>query len=138
MIKTINPTSGKNDLFLTGCDVYRIAKHLGSTPEEVVSGYCEVFQDSKTKLPMVRLLPQYRPAVSECICDIETDESEAWNETLSRIIPVLQDKPDVHQILFYSVFSLLYLALDTNKCFAEEIRRNLNIFIGNVVNITQK
>ena len=48
-------------ILLNPADLYRIARHLGLTPEETVTQYCEVYIGPDSQLPIIRLRPkEYR------------------------------------------------------------------------------
>lgn len=47
----------RNDILLTAYDVFKIAKSLGRTPEEIIERYCEVYEGHTSHFPIVRLLP---------------------------------------------------------------------------------
>jgi len=45
------------DIMLTPRDLFRIARHLNMTIEDVVKKYCDVYPGKDSKVPIVRLLP---------------------------------------------------------------------------------
>jgi len=73
------PTLGKDDTFAFGCnrcdkccrnredilltplDLFKIARHLGKTIQEVMQEYCESYEGYESKIPVVRIKPrEYR------------------------------------------------------------------------------
>ena len=54
----------REDILLNAKDLYKIAKHLKLSPEQVIAQYCEVYIGDSSRLPVVRLNP--RGAVHRC------------------------------------------------------------------------
>lgn len=54
----------REDILLTPKDMYRMAKKLGITPEELFEQYCETYIGSDSRIPIVRLKP--RGSVRRC------------------------------------------------------------------------
>lgn len=48
----------RDDILLNPDDIFRIAKFLNLTPEEVVNQYCETYIGGTSRMPIVRLKPQ--------------------------------------------------------------------------------
>lgn len=48
----------REDILLNPQDLFRMAKHLGQTPKDVVIHYCEVYTGPDSRMPLVRLLPE--------------------------------------------------------------------------------
>ena len=48
----------RKDLLLTPYDVFRLARYLGRTPEEIIERRCEVYEGCNSHLPVVRIIPQ--------------------------------------------------------------------------------
>lgn len=48
----------RDDILLNPDDLFRIAKFLDLTPEEVVNQYCETYIGGTSRMPIVRLKPQ--------------------------------------------------------------------------------
>ena len=48
----------REDILFTARDVFRISKHLGKKPEEVVRAYCEWYIGHDSRVPIIRLQPQ--------------------------------------------------------------------------------
>jgi Fe-S-cluster containining protein len=55
---------GRTDLILTPYDVFRIARYLGRTNEEILKSYCHVYEGPSSRLPIVRATP--RPPDNSC------------------------------------------------------------------------
>ena len=47
----------RKDIVLTPYDVFRLARHLGRTPEEIINRYCSVYEGSNSHFPVVWLKP---------------------------------------------------------------------------------
>jgi len=54
----------RHDLILTPYDVFRLARYLTRTTEEIIRNYCEVYEGQDSRLPIVRVLP--RPPDASC------------------------------------------------------------------------
>jgi len=54
----------RHDLILTPYDVFRLARYLTRTTEEIIRNYCEVYERRNSHLPVVRVLP--RPPEACC------------------------------------------------------------------------
>ena len=54
----------REDILLTPYDVYRLARYLERKPEEIIEGYCEVYEGHSSHLPVVRIVP--RPPENSC------------------------------------------------------------------------
>ena len=50
--------TNREDILLNPQDLFRIAKHLEQTPQDVVEHFCEVYAGSDSRMPIVRLLPE--------------------------------------------------------------------------------
>ena len=48
----------REDILLNPQDLFRIAKYLGQTPQDVVEHFCEVYTGEDSRMPIVRLLPE--------------------------------------------------------------------------------
>lgn len=48
----------REDILFSPKDVFRIAKFLGRTPDEVIDTYCEVYIGENSRVPVVHLLPK--------------------------------------------------------------------------------
>jgi len=185
----------RNDLLLTGWDVFRLARHFKCTPDEIILKYCELYQGHESKLPVVRLIPKpynntcpflkkgkcslhYTNAkpdlcrsfplakvtisdgksgfylntancgvqggtsvVRDWVGDIASNEgiesSKAWSEAIGKVFPVLQKiyKNKSHEenpLPFTTAWGFLYLIYDTSLPFAEQCRKNIEIFLEGV------
>lgn len=47
----------RRDIVLTPYDVFRIARYLGRTPEEIITRYCQVYEGHESHFPVVWLQP---------------------------------------------------------------------------------
>jgi len=54
----------RKDILLTPYDVYRLARYLCRTPEEIIKSYCETYEGHSSHLPIVRIIPQ--PPENSC------------------------------------------------------------------------
>lgn len=51
----------RDDILLTLLDLFKIAKYLNQSIQEVLMGYCESYEGSNSKIPIVRIKPkEYR------------------------------------------------------------------------------
>jgi len=48
----------REDVILSAFDLYRIAKELDMTTEDVIRRYCELYIGPTSRIPLVRLLPR--------------------------------------------------------------------------------
>ena len=48
----------REDILLNPQDLFRIAKHLEQTPQDVVEHFCEVYTGQDSRMPIVRLSPE--------------------------------------------------------------------------------
>ncbi len=48
----------REDVLLSGPDIYRASKHLGMTAETFVQTYCEIYIGDSSRIPVCRLKPQ--------------------------------------------------------------------------------
>jgi hypothetical protein len=55
----------REDILLTGWDVFRLAHHFKCSNWEFIDKYCEVYPGSESKLPVVRLIP--KPYQKTCV-----------------------------------------------------------------------
>jgi Fe-S-cluster containining protein len=47
----------RKDIIFTPYDVYRLARFLGRTPQEIIERYCEIYEGEHTYMPVVWLKP---------------------------------------------------------------------------------
>lgn len=47
----------REDVLLTGPDIYRVSKELGMTPKEFIAKYCEIYIGDTSRIPICRLKP---------------------------------------------------------------------------------
>lgn len=48
----------RDDVLLTPADLFRIAKHFGKTPAEIINEYCDCYIGGTSRFPIVRLRPK--------------------------------------------------------------------------------
>lgn len=53
----------RDDLILTAHDIFRIARHLGVTPVEIIDKYCESYIGDESRIPVVRAKPKLHDGV---------------------------------------------------------------------------
>jgi hypothetical protein len=135
MIKQI--TSLPPDV-LTGYNLFGLALKFKCSTADVIDDYCELYEDSETKLPMIRVLPYNIPTIRKLLETVEPDEnnvaSDAFMQAILRISPILQlahktRSQDIYHNLFNSVFSFLYLMYDMDEDFTEQCTKNTDIFL---------
>ena len=66
----------REDILLIPQDLFRMAKHLGQTPKDVVIHYCEVYTGPDSRMPLVRLLPEGEDWTAEKGLELSNENPE--------------------------------------------------------------
>lgn len=68
----------RHDIILTAYDLFRIAKHLGKRPGEIITKHCEVYIGENSRIPLVRAVPKIHDAVCPFLrkgrCSVHTSK----------------------------------------------------------------
>jgi hypothetical protein len=116
----------REDILLTPLDLFKIARYLNKSIQEVMQEYCESYEGSGSKIPVVRIKPrEYR-----LTCPFAKKEgfTVLWHKKIGELSEILQNVYAQHSFNHDYINTMLllnlYVLYDLEADFMPQFERN--------------